>query len=640
MRTRDFAERVSRLAIVLAAAVAVGAGAWSCTENTDGPETPAKKLSITTADGSSSSGGTIWVAYNAEKTSLSILARSSWVLTIDGGPDWITPSRTSGSVSSSSVTVDFKLTPNEGEQVRNATVTIQATDETAPYVFTISQNPHYVLTGVNKWIYEEMSKFYYFNSAIPTVAPPDNSLAYDGFLQSLILSLPWGTAVQDSSDGETPPTIDGHWNKADADRPANVVRDGIYSYIDKVSGPTRAGGVTEQTFGMGVRPVIVDMRDGSVRNIFVVLWVREDGPAARMGLKRGSWIVKNNGGNFTDDSFYNVYVQIVTGTGSPVDISIEEPSLNLDQALQAAGKRITLAPESMPVQPILLTKTLTTGGGKKVAYMVYNSFEVDVNTSATTIDEWFRNDSFLKDMRAQFARFKADGPTEMVLDLRYNPGGYVDACRVLTSLVSGAGADKVFAKLKRNGDYTRYYPGNANPEVVPFRNETDALGLKRLYVLATDGSASASEMVINALRGIGVDVVVIGKQTNGKNVGMDIMEFKDNSGTYRMSPITFKVLNAENFCNYAGGFPPTPGGEFDEFEGVRNRKQLLDLGNQNEMLLHAALTHIDTGSFPAAATRSAVARSDFKTMPTIPGPRGGARYIPDTAKTRRPDTNR
>jgi C-terminal processing protease CtpA/Prc len=270
-----------------------------------------------------------------------------------------------------------------------------------------------------------------------------------------------------------------------------------------------------------------------------------------------------------------------------------------------------------------------------VAYLAYNEFVIEADMASWTE----RGDRFLAEMREAFVSFKADGATEMVLDLRYNHGGYVKACQVLTRLISGAGRNEVFAKMLHNNNSAEWaaYGIRTNPEVWNFSDEAsdaDALGLRKLYVLATEQSASASEMVINALRGIDVEVVVIGETTNGKNVGMNRFEFTDASGTYHMWPITFKVLNAKGFCDYAGGF--TPDFEINDLAGVSDRRPLFSLGDGQEELLRAALTHIDGGQ-PAARTRSA--SSELRQLPVPASTRGGARIV-HAGPTPAPSTNR
>jgi len=574
-------------ALLMAVAALVSCGKDPGTES----GTTSRGLSMQLSGDASLGTGVVATFDTPKQVTLSILARLPWSLSVDA--DWVKPSKTSGVVSSRSVDVVFAIDKNEGDTSRVATVTI-TTSEEQPYIFTITQHAENVLSGVNEWMYEELGRYYYWSDAVQAIAPPKNSLGHSEFLTSLIESLPW-SAVQDTSNGESPATIDGHWNDS------NTAREHIYSYVERVSLSSRAGGTTQQTFGMGVIPFIDG--DNSNRFVFLVTWVREGSPAAKAGLERGMWITKFNKQPISD--YRTPYVQIATGSGT-LNLST---STGIDRTITAA---------QMDIQPILNKKVFSSPGGRRVAYMLYNGFEADVNATSE------QNDRFLTEMRAAFAEFKAGGATEMVLDLRYNPGGYVRACQVLSSLISGAGRDKVFVKMLRN----KNFGSKTNPEVLNFTGEGNALGLGKLYVLVTVDSASASEMVINALRGIDFEVVVVGERTNGKNVGMDYFTTTDASGKYEMWPITFKALNAKDFCDYAGGFDPDY--EISETEGASQRgEKLLPLGDPGEVLLKAALTLIDGGKPDIRRTRSASATA-LRAIPAPPTTRGGAKYIPET----------
>jgi carboxyl-terminal processing protease len=112
------------------------------------------------------------------------------------------------------------------------------------------------------------------------------------------------------------------------------------------------------------------------------------------------------------------------------------------------------------------------------------------------------------------------------------------------------------------------------------------LALPRAFVLTTGGTCSASEAVINGLRGVGVEVVIIGDTTCGKPYGFSR---RDNCGVAYF-PIEFQGVNALGFGDYAGGFAPTCALP-DDFDHA--------LGAPNERLLSAALKYVDTGSCPA-----------------------------------------
>jgi len=125
------------------------------------------------------------------------------------------------------------------------------------------------------------------------------------------------------------------------------------------------------------------------------------------------------------------------------------------------------------------------------------------------------------------------------------------------------------------------------------------LHLNRVFVLSTDQTCSASEAVINGLRGIGFDVILIGGKTCGKPYGF-VPE--DNCGTTYFT-IQFKGQNAAGFGDYPDGFTPTETPQF----GADVQGCLVDddftkaLGDPNEGQLHSALYYMSNGHCPAQA---------------------------------------
>ena len=118
------------------------------------------------------------------------------------------------------------------------------------------------------------------------------------------------------------------------------------------------------------------------------------------------------------------------------------------------------------------------------------------------------------------------------------------------------------------------------------------LKLPRLYVLSSGLTCSASESIVNSLRGIDVQVILVGETTCGKPYGF---RRKDNCGL-AFFPIEFQGYNAKDFGDYQNGFAPTCA-VADDFNSV--------LGAPNEPLLATALKHADTGSCPAGTAAAA-----------------------------------
>ncbi len=158
--------------------------------------------------------------------------------------------------------------------------------------------------------------------------------------------------------------------------------------------------------------------------------------------------------------------------------------------------------------------------------------------------------------------------TDLILDMRYNGGGYLDLASELaymianTTLTSGRTFEKLVFNDKNptrdpfTGELltpTPFYSTTQGfPGSVPQGQALPTLNLNRVYILTGPGTCSASESVINSLRGVNVEVYVIGSTTCGKPYGFYP---QDNCGTTYFS-IQFRGENAMNFGDYADGFSP------------------------------------------------------------------------------------
>lgn len=192
--------------------------------------------------------------------------------------------------------------------------------------------------------------------------------------------------------------------------------------------------------------------------------------------------------------------------------------------------------------PILYASTfeLALEGEKKiVAYVAMESFDLGAHDQVVEVVNWLAENK----------------PDELILDFRFNVGGAVAQSRYLTSAIAGAAnKDKVFAKLKMNdGSKETWTFGEGSPDGL---GQAPDLGLKRVFIIMSENTASAAEMVINGLKGIDFDVRTYGSRSEGKNVGMEVQTLQYGSRYFEFAPITFWVENAKGFSDYADGFEP------------------------------------------------------------------------------------
>ncbi len=211
-----------------------------------------------------------------------------------------------------------------------------------------------------------------------------------------------------------------------------------------------------------------------------------------------------------------------------------------------------------------------------------------------------------------FNQFNNEGITDLVVDLRYNGGGLLAMASQLAYMVAGsAQTDGLTFETTQYNDKnptqspvtgrdlspTPFYDREIDYAAGQFTsNQLPSTNLTRVFVLATGSTCSASEAFINGLRGIDVEVVLIGDTTCGKPYGFFP---QDNCGTTYFT-IQFTGINEKGFGEYSDGFIPTPTPQFAaEVQGCQVEDDFTrGLGDINEGMFSAALSYAETGECP------------------------------------------
>jgi len=279
--------------------------------------------------------------------------------------------------------------------------------------------------------------------------------------------------------------------------------------------------------------------------------------------------------------------------------------------------------------PVQNVKTIDTANGK-VGYILFNTFGID--------------DSEVEIINA-LTQLSNDGAQDLVLDLRYNGGGFLDIAGQLAYMIAGATqtAGKTFDKLTFNDKYPTINPVTGRTlSPTPFHDSSlgfsvpsgqalPALNLNRVFILATDGTCSASEAVINGLRGVDIEVIVIGSTTCGKPYGFYAT---DNCGTTYFT-IQFKGENDKGFGEYSDGFTPmNASGTVGELvPGCEVADDYLNqLGNEQEAMFATALSYRDTGACPAGAVTTVFSKQTI--MQQLNSNETGSLYNSDVMRKR------
>ncbi|MGA0560735.1 S41 family peptidase [Larkinella sp. VNQ87] len=397
---------------------------------------------------------------------------------------------------------------------------------------------------VNNWILENMRDYYYWNDKIPS--NPDLTLNPSDFFDSLLYTY----------DATTRP---------DGDR---------FSWIEENADDLTASLSGESTT-TGMEFMLYLRSQGSTNVIAQVLYVLPDSPAEKAGFKRGDIISKVNGQTITTSN----YVSLLYSGATNYSFGLAEVQNN---SLVDTDRTISVTATVLQANPIFIDSIYTVGS-KTVGYLMYNQFVPAPNNS--------NGSEYDDQVDAIFSNFKAKGVNELILDLRYNPGGYTSSSANLASLI-GKNIDnsKVYFREEWNATLTPYIRQEYGEEffVQRFLNKSQNIGsnLSRVFVLTTDGTASSSELIINGLRPY-MTVTTIGTTTYGKNVGS--ITIVDDTGEIKwgMQPIVFKSFNSLGQSDYSGGFAPNV--------EVEEPLELQPLGDVSETLLNEALYQI-TGS--------------------------------------------
>ena len=321
-------------------------------------------------------------------------------------------------------------------------------------------------------------------------------------------------------------------------------------------------------FGLSTMTIGSEMR---------VLQVFDDSPATEAGLARGATITAIGGVAVAE----LIATGAIDGAFGPATEGVEVAITFTTRAGATRAANMRKRPVTIPT--VSLTKVFDVDG-RKVGYLFFRNF---VRPSVAALD-------------AAFATLGEAGVTELVLDLRYNGGGLVDVAVHLASLIGGTPtANQVFAEYRHNDRNRR------RDETLRFGAPAGALGLGRVIVIATQASASASELVINGLKPF-VPVVVVGDRTYGKPVGQYVLPFCDKV----LAPVSFSMVNANGTGDYFSGLPA----DCQAGDDIGH-----DLGDPAEASLAEALGYVRSGGCSAPAEAAGTRRERPLRLPRATG---------------------
>lgn len=311
----------------------------------------------------------------------------------------------------------------------------------------------------------------------------------------------------------------------------------------------------------------------------VVRYIIPDSDAATKDIERGDIFTRVDGQTLNTTNFSSLLFS--DNDTYTLGLATIENNTITDTA-----EEVTLTKfEGLVENPILVATTLNVDG-QQIGYLMYNGF----------------NRNFNEALNAAFGQFVADGVTDLVLDMRYNPGGSVNSSRLLASMVYGSNTNDLYIRQRWNDKIQNQLSSEQLEDYFASTVEgspLNSLNLDRVYILATNSSASASELVMNGLEPY-VDIIHIGETTRGKNeFSITLVDNPANDYVYSstreaqinpenswaIQPLVGRNENADGFFDYTSGLSP-------DIELQEDLENLGILGDVNEPLLARAIQEI------------------------------------------------
>jgi carboxyl-terminal processing protease len=394
---------------------------------------------------------------------------------------------------------------------------------------------------VNNWIYSQLKSYYLWESQMAEVVKTDLKLKPDDYFESILVK---------------PGELDRFsWIQASAEE-----------LTASLNGVNKVAGIRFSPFYAN---------EAKTKIALSVAYTLKGSPADKAGLKRGDLITQIDGIDLTPENYSNAFAKDV------VKITLGEYKNGLITNTDKKAEVTKAEHQTDPIQHYEIIQV----GDRKIGYIVYLQFLTAYNGA----------------MRNVFKEFKDKGVNEVVFDFRYNGGGYISASDIISSLaVKNLKPGTLMARQEWNAAITKSQTakyGNGAFDTNWLNEANNLTTLNRAYFLTSKGTASASELVINNLKPY-MDVILVGDNTYGKNVGSITLSDDKKRWAWGMQPIVLRTVNSALKSDYGtkDGFSPT-------IKVADNVIPFKPFGNKDETLLAAAIAHMTGGTISKSARK-------------------------------------
>lgn len=344
-----------------------------------------------------------------------------------------------------------------------------------------------------------------------------------------------------------------------------------FSWIEELTNISANSSKADLADGYGVFLTFDQSRGDSL----FVYFVEGGSPGFKSSVYRGDKILQMNGDK-----------DMVYANRFKIESYLSDSKLELmTESIGHQKKTHALTYTTYTIDPVLKSATFQQAT-KNIGYLALSSFEEieNENGSKTTL---------FNALESIFSQFKTKNISDLIVDLRYNTGGYVATAIYLNNkIINSTGNGKLMFsyEVNKNLEIERK---NGDPNFIPENFKRDnSTEIKNVYFLVSDMTASASEIVISALKPyMNVQIIAEYQSTYGKPVGFFREDIMGKIGLWAAS---FKIVNAAGFTDYWDGIAANKSNVLDNI--------YLPLGDPQENMIKTALTHISTGSYSNSKT--------------------------------------